>query len=238
MSGKKSVLVYGGAGQLGACVVAAFAGRGWAVASADLAASSGAAVSVVLDRAAEPAAQAAQVLSELAARGDEYASLSAVVCVAGGWSGSGAADAAVFADVGRMLAMNVWSGRGGGARGRRAARAGRAARADRRGRGAGPDGGRAGLRHGQGPPRTSWAARSPRRAGCRVRPSSRPSRRSSSTRPSNRAAMPSADVSSWTPLHVVADLLLAWASDAPPRSGTLHVLRTTSGKTDVEVLDL
>jgi NAD(P)-dependent dehydrogenase (short-subunit alcohol dehydrogenase family) len=237
MSGKKSVLVYGGAGQLGACVVAAFAGRGWAVASADLAASSGAAVSVVLDRAAEPAAQAAQVLSELAARGDEYASLSAVVCVAGGWSGSGAADAAVFADVGRMLAMNVWPAVAAAhvaaarlAPGGLLALTGAAAAL-------GPTAGALG--YGMAKAATHQLGRSLAAPGGLPRPAV-----VAAVAPvildtaSNRAAMPSADVSSWTPLHVVADLLLAWASDAPPRSGTLHVLRTTSGKTDVEVLDL
>lgn len=56
--------------------------------------------------------------------------------------------------------------------------------------------------------------------------------------PGNRAAMPGADTSSWTPTSFVADELLGWAAGkvARPKSGGLAIYRTSGGKTVVEIV--
>lgn len=53
--------------------------------------------------------------------------------------------------------------------------------------------------------------------------------------PMNRAAMPNADKSTWTPLSFVADLFLRWTSDKAtrPQSGSLVQLHTASGSTQL-----
>ncbi|KAJ1801116.1 hypothetical protein LPJ75_006462, partial [Coemansia sp. RSA 2598] len=53
--------------------------------------------------------------------------------------------------------------------------------------------------------------------------------------PSNRAGMPSADFSSWTPTADIADKLYAWAAgSAPCENGRLYTFVTEAGKTRVE----
>ena len=54
--------------------------------------------------------------------------------------------------------------------------------------------------------------------------------------PGNRAAMPDADTSEWTPVSEIADKVLEWASDkdSRPKSGTLVSIITESGETRFE----
>lgn len=56
--------------------------------------------------------------------------------------------------------------------------------------------------------------------------------------PSNRADMPQADFSSWTPLSEVAAIILRWASEPAhrPASGSLHRLVTVKGVTTTELV--
>jgi len=55
--------------------------------------------------------------------------------------------------------------------------------------------------------------------------------------PANRASMPDADVSSWTPLGDVAEELFKWASaESNPESGNIYKIVTSNGKTDFKVL--
>ena len=227
--GKKSLLVYGGAGQLGRAVVGRFVEAGWAVASVDAAANPEASASVTLDLTARPADQAAAVSRGLTSAGEAFGSLSAVVCVAGWWSGCAAHDAGVFADVEKMLAMNLWTAVAAAhvAAERLAADGlliltGAAAAL-------GPTPGALG--YGMAKAATHQLGRSLAAPGGLPRPAV-----VAALAPkildtaSNRACMPNADFGSWTPLRYVADCLLAWTS-APPTNGTLYVLETVGGTT-------
>lgn len=51
--------------------------------------------------------------------------------------------------------------------------------------------------------------------------------------PANRASMPEADMSSWTPPEEVADRLLAWAEKKDTaKNGSIYRIETVRGKTD------
>lgn len=50
---------------------------------------------------------------------------------------------------------------------------------------------------------------------------------------SNRLAMPSADISTWTPATVIADEIIRWAHDSKLSSSGLFTFRTLKGCTTV-----
>eukprot|EP01061_Rhynchopus_euleeides_P038450 TRINITY_DN65988_c0_g1_i1.p1 TRINITY_DN65988_c0_g1~~TRINITY_DN65988_c0_g1_i1.p1 ORF type:complete len:250 (+),score=101.34 TRINITY_DN65988_c0_g1_i1:45-752(+) len=50
--------------------------------------------------------------------------------------------------------------------------------------------------------------------------------------PGNRAGMPDADFSSWTPCETFADAIYGWTSQ-PPANGSLQQFNTKEGKTDI-----
>lgn len=56
--------------------------------------------------------------------------------------------------------------------------------------------------------------------------------------PANRESMPKADKSTWTPLSVVADKILAWASDPvqKPLSGKVYEIVTRDHSTEFKIL--
>lgn len=57
--------------------------------------------------------------------------------------------------------------------------------------------------------------------------------------PSNRAGMPSADFSSWTPVDYLASLMVDWAAggSSVPASGSLVTVSTAKGAHSLKVLD-
>ena len=57
--------------------------------------------------------------------------------------------------------------------------------------------------------------------------------------PMNRKFMPDADTTTWTPLSFIAQLMYKWASDRssrPEKNGSLVVLKTTNGVTELKMV--
>ena len=50
--------------------------------------------------------------------------------------------------------------------------------------------------------------------------------------PGNRAAMPDADISTWTPLDVVAEKFEQWIRNGDAKNGVCYHLKTEGGRTD------
>lgn len=213
MAATRHALIIGGTGQLGEVVVAAFTAAGYSTVSVDFRAGKGT-HNVVLTFASTAEERAAAVSAQLASIG---ARMDAIVCVAGGWAGGGAADVAVFASSQRMWDMNVSSAlltahlaanhlAAGGLLVFTGAQAG-----------LGPTPGMIG--YGVAKAATIQLVASMAAPGsgladgarvCAIMPQTLDT-------PQNRAAMPDADFSKWTPLASVADLLVGWAGDAAAR---------------------
>eukprot|EP01112_Ceratiomyxa_fruticulosa_P011013 TRINITY_DN2954_c0_g1_i3.p1 TRINITY_DN2954_c0_g1~~TRINITY_DN2954_c0_g1_i3.p1 ORF type:complete len:271 (+),score=67.95 TRINITY_DN2954_c0_g1_i3:348-1160(+) len=98
-----SVLVYGGAGQLGTELVKNFKNHGWTTLSVDFRASDSATHSIVINGSGQ--AEVHKVIEQLQPHGH----VDAVVCVAGGWIGGAINDDKIFESVDRMLSMNLSS---------------------------------------------------------------------------------------------------------------------------------
>lgn len=62
--------------------------------------------------------------------------------------------------------------------------------------------------------------------------------RSTLDTPNNRASMPNANFSVWTPLDFVSRTIYQWTTDASsrPATGSLVLLKTTNGNTDLVVV--
>ena len=100
-----SILVYGGAGQLGDAVVKAFAANGFETISADFRESANASVSITLPSGGAQAA-VDKVAEQLT---NQKASLDVVVCAAGGWAGGDIKSKDILAGVDKMYQYNMQS---------------------------------------------------------------------------------------------------------------------------------
>ncbi|MDP2434564.1 MAG: SDR family NAD(P)-dependent oxidoreductase [archaeon] len=223
---KGSVLVYGGAGQLGAVLVTVFKEASWAVVSVDFRENGSADSNVVLENGASMLAMAQSVKAALA--GGQF---DAIVNAAGGWAGGAIASEDSFAAIERMMAFNLNS----------ALVASHVASHHLAPSGLlvltgasaalGPTPGmlgyglsKVGVHHIVRSLAASDSGFMPH--VCAVLPLCLDT-------PQNRSDMPGADVSSWTPMLVLAAQLLLWASDAssrPPRGALVRVV-TSGGET-------
>ncbi|KAJ2512895.1 hypothetical protein H4217_006629 [Coemansia sp. RSA 1939] len=232
-----SVIVYGGRGALGAAAVSLFKQRSWRVISIDFSANPDADANVTV-----PPASAAQSLSEQGLhviQGVESAlggsKTDAILCVAGGWQGGNAAsnkfldsaDASIKQSVNSsLIAANI------------------AAHHLR------PNGllaftGAVPALDGGTPAMVGYgmakAAVHHLVASLALPKSGVDSARVVAIlpvtldTPANRAAMPAADHSSWTPLSEVAEMLFRWSSGQTPcESGKLYKVITAEGATRFE----
>eukprot|EP01012_Entosiphon_sulcatum_P015508 TRINITY_DN20463_c0_g1_i1.p2 TRINITY_DN20463_c0_g1~~TRINITY_DN20463_c0_g1_i1.p2 ORF type:complete len:237 (-),score=34.86 TRINITY_DN20463_c0_g1_i1:11-721(-) len=231
----KHVLILGGNGALGKAVVDSFARHKWNTLSLDLTANERASRSFLLRPGANWVEQAGLLETEL--RGAlQQQKLAAIVNVAGGWAGGNAADPDFLANCDLMWRQSVQSSviaaqlaarhgapgsllvLSGAASARQptpfmlAYGMAKAAVHQLTASLAGPESGL--------PPNATVVALLP----------------STLDTPGNRAGMPQADTSSWTPLPFVADLVHTWAEGKErPQSGSLVSLVTQSGATRIEV---
>eukprot|EP01087_Luapelamoeba_hula_P001400 TRINITY_DN11120_c0_g1_i1.p1 TRINITY_DN11120_c0_g1~~TRINITY_DN11120_c0_g1_i1.p1 ORF type:complete len:253 (+),score=61.49 TRINITY_DN11120_c0_g1_i1:35-760(+) len=105
-SSKKQVLVYGGAGQLGATVVGEFKEKGWTTHCVDFRANPQAHNNVVLSPTDSTKDNVAKAVADLKSKN---ARLDVVVCVAGGWLGGDVKNESIFDGVDQMFSFNVQS---------------------------------------------------------------------------------------------------------------------------------
>jgi len=103
---ERHVLVYGGAGQLGATVVKHFKDNRWQTLCVDFRKNDNAEVNIVLSPLESTKDNVAKVVSEL---NSCKIKLNAVVCVAGGWLGGNVKDESIFDGIDQMFTFNVQS---------------------------------------------------------------------------------------------------------------------------------
>ncbi|RKP36491.1 quinoid dihydropteridine reductase [Dimargaris cristalligena] len=228
------VIVYGGSGALGTALVKFFKAQSWCVISVDLRSNPEADHSVNLDSALSLEAQAHQVLGGLQPRLDKP--VEAVLCVAGGWAGGSVTSSSVFATTDLMWKQSVQSSliaariasqhlRAGGLLTLTGAQAAQGGTPGMLGYGMA----KAAVHQltasladpASGLPQGAWVNA--------ILPVTLDT-------PANRAGMPDADFSSWTPLSSIAKELFEWASGRHRLpSGSLVKINTQGGETTFSV---
>ncbi|KAJ1950842.1 hypothetical protein FBU59_000490 [Linderina macrospora] len=228
----QSVIVYGGRGALGAAIVNFFKQQAWRVISIDIAANTSADHSITVSPDHDLPQQGQHVQSQLAAflQGSQ---VDAVLCVAGGWQGGNAksADFLTNADLSIKQSINT-----------SIIAANLAALHMRQGgllalTGAVPalDGTPGMIGYGMAKAAVHQIVKSLAMDGSGVEGNVVGILPVTLDTPGNRAGMPGADTSSWTPLDEVAQLLYKWA-DAQDKceSGRLYKIITENAVTRIE----
>lgn len=104
----RSILVYGGKGALGSCLVTHFKAKKFSVISVDLFENTEADKNVILKQTDSWVEQESEAMKGVAAAcGDSK--LDAVLCVAGGWAGGNAAAEDMVKNADLMVKQSVWS---------------------------------------------------------------------------------------------------------------------------------
>jgi len=229
----KVALVYGGAGQLGAQLTGAFGDAGWTTVSADLRKSDKATHSIIIH--GDPAKDAHTVVEFLRVH---HLSLDVLVCAAGGWAGGNAAADDFFTGLDKMWRFNVQSAAASVHVACHALKAGGLAVLLGAAAALKPTPGM--LAYGASKAATHHLVQSVAATGGGLPAGASLSALCPITldTPTNRADMPTADFSSWTPLSEVAAIVLRWAADPAqrPASGSLHRLVTVKGVTSTELI--
>ena len=104
----KRVLVYGGRGALGSCLVSYFKSKHCWVASVDLLENEEADKNVILKQTEKWVDQETEALKGVAAACGDF-KLDAIFCVAGGWAGGNAASEEMVQNADLMVKQSVWS---------------------------------------------------------------------------------------------------------------------------------
>jgi len=229
MDSGKSALIYGGAGQLGTEAVKAFKAAGWTVTSVDFRKNDIAQQSLLIH--GDVAKDTHELLSHL--KGQRF---DAVICVAGGWQGGNAAADDIFASVDKMYRFNVLSSVSAVHVATKTLKEhgtvvlfGAAAALQ-------PTPGM--LAYGLSKAATHHLIQSVAQPNgglptgaviCGLCPVTLDTA-------TNRADMPTANFTNWTPLPVVAETLVKWACGAPhrPQNGQLVKIITREGVTHTE----
>jgi dihydropteridine reductase len=227
----KAVVVLGACGALGRTLVEAFGKRHWHTIAADFSPCDAATKSVVLNRDSDWTTRAAALQKELEAHlGTQR--LDSIINVAGGWVGGSAASESLVADTETMFNQSVMSCVVAAQMAHRLGAPGCLVLLP----------GAAGVLG----PTPSMLAYGMAKAAVHQLTASLAAKTSglppdahvvcllpvTLDTPMNRAAMPDADRSSWTPLSYVAELALEWAAGGNrPPSGSLVSLVTKDGKT-------
>ncbi len=231
----KNALIFGAGGAMGRGVLAAFQAKGWTTTAVDIFKPAGASSAdnfIVLPGTTTPEKELEQLVREL--RRANKGSFSAVVNAAGGWAGGGAGSAAIAAQTQLMWNQSVRSSIlcahvavNMGTNNVLLVLTGSAAAT-------GPTAGM--LAYGTAKAATHHIARSV--AG---ELSERKGDAGSASvcvlpvtidTPGNRAGMPGADFSNWTPVSEIAGTIVSWAAreKAVPATGSLVEVSTSKGQ--------
>lgn len=229
---QRAVLVFGSNGALGVDVVRAFAGSNWLVVGVDVAAPRSEVSAYLKDATTLSVDWSIEKMQTAVMDSTKASSFDAVINVAGGWAGGSVADASTAAATELMLRQSVYTSvvaaHVASQRGREGvflALTGSAASLQ----------GTAGMvGYGMAKAAVHHLVRS-----IAADPSKLPKGACvvgvlpmTLDTPGNRAGMPGADFSSWTPTTFAGKQLLDWSEGVNrPRSGSLAVWETKEGKT-------
>ncbi|CUF10597.1 quinonoid dihydropteridine reductase, putative [Bodo saltans] len=230
----RTALVLGANGALGKDVIRAFASKKWQIFGADVSAPSSDIHKFLLSSTVLKPEWSIEELQNALLKETAQNKFDAVVNVAGGWAGGSVADASTAAATELMLRQSVWTSVAAAhiasVRGNEnvfCALTGSAAAAA---------GGTAGM-VGYG---LAKAAVHHLVSSVAADPSKMPKGSTvigvlpvTLDTPGNRAGMPDADFSAWTPTMTVAELLVKWSEGiSRPENGTLASWETKAGKSD------
>jgi len=223
------ILVYGGRGALGSAVVTAFNAKGWETVSVDFSDSNIATHSVVIKGSQKE--DVLKIIEQLKQK--NAAELDALVCVAGGWVGGSIQEDDVFVQTEKMWDMNIRSALGASHVASKLLKENGLLVLTGANAGLSPTPSM--IAYGITKAATHHLIKSlsvegglPHKASVvGILPITLDT-------PSNRAAMPQANFDEWTPLDVVANKLVEWATStgSRPASGSLVVLKTANKHTD------
>lgn len=227
----RRVIIYGGKGALGSTCVQYFKSKHWWVASIDLTSNQEASANVVVKPTESFTEQAEQVTADISALlGDDR--VDAILCVAGGWAGGSAKAKALYKNSDLMWKQSVWTSTIAGHLATKHLREGGLLTLT---------GAKASLEGTPGMIGYGMAKAAVHHL-CQSLAQTNSGLPNGATTvailpvtldtPMNRKFMPDADVTSWTPLDYVAELLYSWVvEENRPVSGTLMQLITTYGQT-------
>ncbi|NP_001089804.1 quinoid dihydropteridine reductase S homeolog [Xenopus laevis] len=227
------VLVYGGRGALGSKCVEYFRSKQWWVASIDITENASASASIVVklsDSFTEQSDQVTSAVEELL--GGQK--VDAILCVAGGWAGGSAKAKSFYKSCDQMWKQSVWTSaisshlatkhlREGGLLTLSGAKAGLSATPGMSAYGMSKAAVHQ-LCQSLGADKSGMPAKS---AAVAVLPVTLDT-------PANRASMPDADYTSWTPLDFITETFYNWITGQNrPQSGSLIQVITEKGKTEL-----
>ncbi|KAK2865645.1 hypothetical protein Q7C36_001701 [Tachysurus vachellii] len=228
----RKVIIYGGKGALGSKCIEYFRSKNWWVACIDLSPNEEADSNITVqmtDSFNEQANKVTADVSELL--GDKK--VDAILCVAGGWAGGSAKAKTLYKNSDLMWKQSVWTStisshlaakhlKEGGLLALSGAKAA-----------LGPTPGMIGYGMAKAAVHQLCQSLGGDKSGLPAGAAAVAILPVTLDTPANRQFMPDADVTSWTPLGYVAELLHKWATgEERPPSGTLMQLVTTNGKTE------
>ncbi|XP_069488012.1 dihydropteridine reductase isoform X1 [Ambystoma mexicanum] len=229
----QKVLVYGGRGALGSKCVDYFKARDWWVASIDMVENKDASANILVKTSDSFTEQTDQVTTEVGNLLGEQ-KVDAILCVAGGWAGGSAKAKSFYKNCDLMWKQSVWTS---------AISSHLATKHLKEGGLLTLAGAKAGLVGTPGMIAYGMAKATVHQLcqslGCEN--SGLPAGSAAVAilpvtldTPANRASMPNADYSSWTPLEFVAETFFDWtAGKDRPKSGSLVQVITTAGKSEL-----
>ncbi|XP_073465710.1 dihydropteridine reductase isoform X1 [Aquarana catesbeiana] len=229
----RRVLVYGGRGALGSKCVDYFTSKNWWVASIDVTENAAASANVVVKLSDSFTQQSEEVTSAVDQLLDGK-KVDAILCVAGGWAGGSAKAKSFYKNCDLMWKQSVWTSiisshlatkhlNDGGLLTLSGANAGLSATPGMIAYGMAKAAVHQ-LCQSLGGEKSGLPANS---AAVAVLPVTLDT-------PANRASMPDADFSSWTPLDFIAETFYKWTTgDSRPKSGSLITVVTEKGKTEL-----
>ncbi|KAG9259920.1 dihydropteridine reductase [Astyanax mexicanus] len=236
MAAAQKVIIYGGKGALGSKCVQYFRSKHWWVACIDLNVNEEASANVTVKMTDSFTEQANQVTADIGELlGEEK--VDAILCVAGGWAGGSAKAKALYKNADLMWKQSVWTStisshlatkhlKEGGLLTLTGAKASLE-----------PTPGMIGYGMAKAAVHQLCQSLGGANSGLPAGASAIAILPVTLDTPMNRQFMPDADVSAWTPLEYVAELLYKWAvGEERPASGSLVQLVTTDSKTEATVL--
>ncbi|MEE6462421.1 hypothetical protein FKM82_001587 [Ascaphus truei] len=227
------VLVYGGRGALGTKCVEYFKSKSWWVASIDITENEAASANIVVKMSDSFTEQSDQITTgiEQLLGGQK---VDAILCVAGGWAGGSAKAKSFYKSCDQMWKQSVWTSaisshlatkhlKEGGLLTLSGAKAALSATPGM-------------MAYGMAKATVHQLCQSlgGEKSGLPTNSAAVAILPVTLDTPANRASMPDADFSSWTPLEFIAETFFNWTTGKDrPKSGSLIEVITNKGKTDL-----
>lgn len=229
----QKVLVYGGRGALGSKCVEYFKSRNWWVASIDMVENKDASANIIVKMSDSFTEQTDQVTTDVGNLLGEQ-KVDAILCVAGGWAGGSAKAKSFYKNCDLMWKQSVWTSaisshlatkhlKDGGLLTLAGAKAGLAGTPGM-------------IAYGMAKATVHQLCQSlgGESSGMPAGSAAVAILPVTLDTPANRASMPNADYTSWTPLDFVAETFFDWTTGKNrPKSGSLIQVITTAGKSEL-----